>query len=102
MEASKHSKKRCVQRGVKKELVDIITNHGDQINLPGQGLGYYLPRGRMSSIRSNLKQILQLLEKADELYIVKNNSNHIITAYRADTAKRKKNKHNQRNQSGRT
>lgn len=75
-ELTKHAAKRMQQRGIKKELVEVIMTHADIETDIGNGtIAYSISKERLKKLRKTGDVPAQLMEKADGTCVAVANDN---------------------------
>jgi len=82
MKITNHALKRFQQRGINRELIDLIMMFGEPIEKPGGTTEYRLTPRAKTEAQSELKRQLTLVERAcNKGVLVDDKGDTLITAY---------------------
>lgn len=81
MTASSHAQARMQQRGIPAALVQIIEQFGSVSQAPGGAEQIFFGRREAQQLRTELKRILQIIDKAQGTAIIVS-ADRILTAYK--------------------
>ena len=82
MNLTKHAKKRMNQRGISNSILEIVLNLGTFKNAKGEADKIFLGKKEAQNAISNLKKIIQILERAKNTSIITADGK-IITVYKS-------------------
>lgn len=75
---SKHARKRCQQRGIDQELVNMLLSHGDEIDCDNSAVKLAFSQQAIKQMRKRMKRLMRVLETSP--YIILGNDGTVITA----------------------
>jgi len=81
MTNTNHALKRFQQRGIKNSLVEIILEYGVSTRRPGDAFAYMIPKKEKNKIISNLKHIINVIDKSSGRVLIVSSDGHVITGY---------------------
>ena len=82
MKTSKHARTRCQQRGFPSNFIELILNYGTPVRNAGNATEYRLLNRDKAQIVSNLKSLLQNLDKITHKAVLLSDDNQtVITVY---------------------
>lgn len=80
MDISRHATVRCQQRGIPKDLVDLIMEFGTPHSKPGGAIEYSVRKKDKNQMIIHLKHLINDLDKiANKAILVK--ENQVVTVY---------------------
>lgn len=82
MYITRHAESRCSQRGIPREAVSILAKYGEVGHAPGDATKLSIPRRYKSSLVSELKRLIQSIERASDAEIIIAEDGAVLTAYR--------------------
>ena len=85
MNLTKHARKRCQQRGISRDTLELILDYGRICQAPGGATKFFLGNKEYNKIMSDLKQAMKLAERAKNGALILIDE-QIITAYKAEHA----------------
>lgn len=82
MKTSKHARTRCQQRGISSNFIELILNYGTPVRNAGNATEYRLLNRDKAQIVSDLKNLLQNLDKITRKAVLLSDENQtVITVY---------------------
>ena len=81
MMVSYHAQKRMQQRGIPEVLLRIIEEYGTVSQAPGGAEQIYFGRREAQELRTELKRIMQIIDKAQGTALIVS-ADRILTAYK--------------------
>jgi len=81
MSMSEHAARRCQQRGIHPNIVDVVRQYGTPTDRPGNAVAYHLARNDCQLLIAQLKRQIHVLEKASKIVVVESNKGAVLTTY---------------------
>jgi len=81
MKMSKHAKKRCQQRSLPQETLEIVMRHGRMSHAPAGVCKFFFGNKEYSQAISDLKRVMKTLERARGGTIIMG-TDQVVTVYK--------------------
>ena len=82
MKLSQHAQKRQQQRGISRDIIELILVFGTPRHKPGNATEYLIMNEDNQRLSNDLKRVKNLLEKAkNKAVLVSKDGNDVITTY---------------------
>jgi len=81
MEFTHHARKRCQQRGISGEALELILDYGRICHAPGGAIKLFLGKKEYRELMNGLKQAMKVIERAKNGTLILANEK-ILTVYK--------------------
>lgn len=81
MNVSKHADLRSQQRGISKEIIDVIITFGEKKRKPGNVWEFIVTKKKKQKMIKEIKHLLQLFDKSINKSVLVSDDDTIITTY---------------------
>lgn len=79
MKLSRHAFARSQQRGISREVINLIDKYGTRTHRPGNALAYHIPRKRLSGMSQELARLRRNLERCNGVILIASPNGEVIT-----------------------
>jgi hypothetical protein len=81
MQFTEHAQKRLQQRGIPRDIVELILSSGVSTTAPGKVMEYYVHKKERDKLLQDLRQCIKMVEKSNKIRILASEDGKIITLY---------------------